>query len=91
MPITLLDVILLGVMLVSALLAMIRGFMREVLEGETAIMCVPGLCARADLRTRSSRFRAGRVCRVRERQTGRLRSDRRPIHRNQVRNRDSIQ
>src|SRR5437660_2041386 len=32
MPITLLDFILIGVMLVSALLAMIRGFMREVLS-----------------------------------------------------------
>jgi membrane protein required for colicin V production len=32
MPITLLDIILIGVMLVSALLAMIRGFMREVLS-----------------------------------------------------------
>ncbi len=32
MPITLLDVILLAVMLVSALLAMVRGFMREVLS-----------------------------------------------------------
>src|SRR5437868_12954178 len=32
MPITLLDMILIGVMLVSALLAMIRGFMREVLS-----------------------------------------------------------
>src|SRR5215510_1675055 len=32
MPITILDFILLGVMLVSALLAMIRGFMREVLS-----------------------------------------------------------
>ena len=32
MPITLLDIILLGVMLVSAILAMIRGFMREVLS-----------------------------------------------------------
>jgi membrane protein required for colicin V production len=32
MPITLLDMILLGVMLVSALLAMVRGFMREVLS-----------------------------------------------------------
>src|SRR5437660_9490482 len=32
MPLTLLDVILLGVMLMSALLAMIRGFMREVLS-----------------------------------------------------------
>ena len=32
MPITLLDIILLGVMLISALLAMIRGFMREVLS-----------------------------------------------------------
>src|SRR5215468_9777318 len=32
MPITLLDIILIGVMLVSGLLAMIRGFMREVLS-----------------------------------------------------------
>src|ERR671927_1882258 len=32
MPITILDVVLLGVMLVSALLAMIRGFMREILS-----------------------------------------------------------
>jgi membrane protein required for colicin V production len=32
MPITLLDIILLAVMLISALLAMIRGFMREVLS-----------------------------------------------------------
>jgi membrane protein required for colicin V production len=32
MPITLLDVILLSVMLISAILAMIRGFMREVLS-----------------------------------------------------------
>jgi membrane protein required for colicin V production len=32
MPITLLDIVLLAVMLVSALLAMIRGFMREVLS-----------------------------------------------------------
>ena len=32
MPITLLDLILIGVMLVSAMLAMIRGFMREVLS-----------------------------------------------------------
>ena len=32
MPITLLDIILIGVMLVSALLAMIRGFMREILS-----------------------------------------------------------
>src|SRR5438105_15956138 len=32
MPITLLDIILLVVMLVSALLAMVRGFMREVLS-----------------------------------------------------------
>jgi membrane protein required for colicin V production len=32
MPITLLDVILIGVMLISALLAMIRGFMREILS-----------------------------------------------------------
>ena len=32
MPITLLDIILIGVMFVSALLAMIRGFMREILS-----------------------------------------------------------
>jgi membrane protein required for colicin V production len=32
MPVTLLDLILLGVMLISALLAMIRGFMREILS-----------------------------------------------------------
>ena len=32
MPITLLDLILLGVMLISGLLAMIRGFMREILS-----------------------------------------------------------
>jgi membrane protein required for colicin V production len=32
MPITLLDVILLGVMLISGLLALIRGFMREILS-----------------------------------------------------------
>lgn len=32
MPITLLDFILIGVMLVSALLAMVRGFMREILS-----------------------------------------------------------
>jgi membrane protein required for colicin V production len=32
MPVTLLDIILIGVMLISALLAMIRGFMREILS-----------------------------------------------------------
>src|SRR5437763_10740595 len=32
MPVTLLDIILIAVMLISALLAMIRGFMREVLS-----------------------------------------------------------
>jgi len=32
MPVTLLDVILIGVMLISAILAMIRGFMREILS-----------------------------------------------------------
>ena len=32
MPITLLDIILLAVMLISGLLAMIRGFMREILS-----------------------------------------------------------
>ena len=32
MPITLLDIVLIGVMLVSGLLAMVRGFMREVLS-----------------------------------------------------------
>ena len=48
MPITLLDIILIGVMLISALLAMIRGFMREVLSiaawviaarGDTLFLC----------------------------------------------------
>src|SRR5207245_9312777 len=32
MPVTLLDLILLGVMLVSGLLALVRGFMREILS-----------------------------------------------------------
>ena len=32
MPITWLDILLLGVMLISGLLAMIRGFMREILS-----------------------------------------------------------
>jgi membrane protein required for colicin V production len=32
MPVTLLDLVLLGVMLISALLAMVRGFMREILS-----------------------------------------------------------
>ena len=32
MPITLLDIFLLAVMLISGLLAMIRGFMREILS-----------------------------------------------------------
>src|SRR3569833_2636306 len=32
MPITILDLILLGVMLISGLLAMVRGFMREILS-----------------------------------------------------------
>ena len=32
MPVTLLDLILLGVMLISGLLAMVRGFMREILS-----------------------------------------------------------
>jgi len=32
MPVTLLDILLIGIMLISALLAMIRGFMREVLS-----------------------------------------------------------
>ena len=32
MPITLLDIVLLGVMLISGLLAMVRGFMREILS-----------------------------------------------------------
>src|SRR6266498_2552720 len=32
MPITLLDLVLLGVMLISGLLAMVRGFMREILS-----------------------------------------------------------
>ena len=32
MPVTILDLILLGVMLISGLLAMVRGFMREILS-----------------------------------------------------------
>ena len=32
MPITVLDLVLLGVMLISGLLAMVRGFMREILS-----------------------------------------------------------
>jgi membrane protein required for colicin V production len=32
MPITLLDIALIAIMLISALLAMVRGFMREVLS-----------------------------------------------------------
>src|SRR5437879_13640352 len=32
MPITILDLVLLGVMLISGLLAMVRGFMREILS-----------------------------------------------------------
>jgi membrane protein required for colicin V production len=40
-PITWLDIILLGVMLVSGLLAMIRGFMREILS-ITAWLCAAG-------------------------------------------------
>jgi membrane protein required for colicin V production len=44
MPITLLDIILLAIMLVSALLAMVRGFMREVLSiaswGAAALLTV---------------------------------------------------
>ena len=32
MPITILDLVLLGVMLISGLLAIVRGFMREILS-----------------------------------------------------------
>jgi membrane protein required for colicin V production len=46
MPITLLDIILLGVMLISGLLAMVRGFIREVLSiaawGAAALLTVIG-------------------------------------------------
>ena len=52
MPITLLDILLLVVMLISGLLAMIRGFMREVLSiaawarrgGGDALCSIPGCC-----------------------------------------------
>jgi membrane protein required for colicin V production len=40
MPITLLDVVLLAVMLISALLAMVRGFMREVLSIASWVVAV---------------------------------------------------
>src|ERR1044071_5425866 len=50
MPITILDIILLGVMLISALLAMIRGFMREILSiAAWAIAAVATLYAYAKL------------------------------------------
>jgi membrane protein required for colicin V production len=46
MPITLLDIILLGVMLISGLLAMVRGFIREILSiaawGAAALLTVIG-------------------------------------------------
>ena len=46
MPITLLDIIVLAVMLLSGLLAMIRGFMREILSiaawGAAALATVYG-------------------------------------------------
>jgi len=42
MPITLLDIILIGVMLVSALLAMIRGFMREILSRASWVIAALG-------------------------------------------------
>ena len=50
MPITTLDIILIGVMLISALLAMIRGFMREILSiAAWAIAAVVTLYAYAKL------------------------------------------
>src|SRR5882672_3603674 len=50
MPITLLDIILIGVMLISALLAMIRGFMREILSiAAWAIAAVATLLAYSKL------------------------------------------
>jgi membrane protein required for colicin V production len=50
MPITLLDLILLAVMLISGLLAMIRGFMREVLSiAAWALAAVAGVYAYARL------------------------------------------
>ena len=50
MPITLLDIILIGVMLVSALLAMIRGFMREILSiGAWGVAAIATLYAYAKL------------------------------------------
>ncbi len=51
MPITWLDILLLGVMLVSGLLAMIRGFMREILSitawaaaAVATLLPIPGSC-----------------------------------------------
>ena len=53
MPITILDLVLLAVMLISGLLAMVRGFMREILSiaAWLALMAIFG---------RSSRRAAGR-------------------------------
>src|SRR5262245_14409950 len=50
MPITLLDIILIGVMLISGLLAMIRGFMRAILSiAGSLIAAVVTLCSYAKL------------------------------------------
>ena len=68
MPITLLDIILLVVMAVSALLAMVRGFMREVLSiaswiaAAAATLAQQELCLRLDARHYSFVF--GRRFRV---------------------------
>ena len=61
MPITLLDIILLMVMLISGLLAMIRGFMREILSiGAWGVAAVVTLLRAADPRTARSRSPAER-------------------------------
>ena len=56
MPITLLDIVLLAVMLISALLAMVRGFMREVLSivSWAAAACDPLLRIPSSCRWRSN-------------------------------------
>ena len=65
MPITWLDILLLGVMLISGLLAMIRGFMREILSiaawGLAALHTLPAACLSAGQRRRLSLCRLAAV------------------------------
>ena len=67
MPITILDMILIGVMLISALLAMIRGFMREILSIAAWVIAGGGdplfLCQAPALRQEllQQRHRGGRA------------------------------